>query len=194
MRPRRLVHQRRQALGQVCARLVASLLGERRVPRQVEKGDRGRTGRPLRREAELLQVVLRGLHGHGEDLVLEVPAAQPEHQLLAEVHEAEPHRAGDVAHLLVRVALLPEAGEDRRSCELEIRCDDLEDVLPVDAGQACELVVVGGRPDLEKLPQGGDLVLAQPSVGLRLGDAELPQESGDELRRATDLGRQLLSV
>ena len=192
VRPGGLVHQRRQALGQVCARLVAALLGERRVPRQVEKGDRGRAGRPLRREAELLQVVLRRLHGHGEDLVLEVPPAEPQHQLLAEVHEAEPHLPGDVAHLLVRIALLPEAGEDRRSSQLEIRRDDLEDVLAVDAGQARELVVVGGRPDLEKLPQGGDLVLAQPSVGLRLGDAELAQEAGDELRRAPDLGGQLL--
>ena len=124
--------------------------------------------------------------------MLEVPAAQPEHQLLPEVHEAEPDLSGDVAHLLVRVALLSEAGEDRRSRELEIRRDDLEDVLAVDAGQACELVVVGGRPDLEKLPQGGDLVLAQPSVGLRLGDAELAQETGDELRRASDLGGQLV--
>ena len=112
--------------------------------------------------------------------MLEVSAAQPEHQLLAEIHEAETRRAGDLAHLLVRVALLPEAGEDRRSRELEIRCDNLEDVLSVDAGQACELVVAGDCPDLEKLPQVGDLVLAQPSVGLRLGDAELPQESGDE--------------
>ena len=111
VRPRRLVHQRRQAVGQVCARLVASLLGEGRVSRQVEKSDRGRTGRPFRREAELLQVVLRSLHGHGEDLVLEVSAAQPEHQLLAEIHEAETRRAGELAHLLVRVALLPEAAK-----------------------------------------------------------------------------------
>ena len=103
-----------------------------------------------------------------------------------------PARAGDLAHLLVRVALLPEAGEDRRSRELEIRCDNLEDVLSVDAGQACELVVAGDAR-LEKLPQVGDLVLAQPSVGLRLGDAELPQESGDELRRRPDLDRKLLS-
>jgi hypothetical protein len=175
-----LADKRSQPVGELGAGFVAAFLGQSGVAREVEEGDRRRSPPLLGHLAELLEKLLRALDGYRKDLVLEVAAAEPNHEPLAEGHDPQAEVTGCVLHLLVRDAA-SEAREQRAARDVEIGCDNPANVLAIRACQAGEVVVVGLGPDRQELQKHRNVVVPKPCLRVRLRKTELAEKAADQL-------------
>jgi hypothetical protein len=121
--------------------------------------------------------------------VVEVAAAQPDEEPLGQSR----HPGADLAPAppnLVEVAPA-DAREEGGVRELEIRHDEPTEGLAVRPCQAGELLVVGLCPYLQEVGEHSGVVLSEPRLRRRLGEAELAHEPAEELRGTPGLGCEL---